>query len=69
MLGILQRNGTFIINAPNAVDGERILSEDEKQWVIWRLFDLEEVDASRLNSRALRIGPFRTVSFEFVNGR
>jgi len=42
-----------------AVDGERILSDDEKQWVKWRSFGLEEADVSRLNSTELNYGPVR----------
>ena len=51
-----------------APDGERILSEDEKQWLKWRSFDLEEADASRLDRNELASGPFRKVSFEFISG-
>jgi hypothetical protein len=56
---------------PNAVDGERLLSEEEKQWIRWRTFNLEELQASKLNrSNAVESfqGPFRKVSFEFING-
>lgn len=53
-----------------AVEGERLLSADEKQWIKWRSFDLEEVDMSHLNGSKLldTTGPFRSVSFEFFNG-
>jgi hypothetical protein len=53
-----------------AVDGERLLSEDEKQWIKWRTFGLDEVDMTQLSNGELHgsTGPFRNVSFEFVNG-
>jgi hypothetical protein len=53
---------------PKAAESDRILSEDEKQWVKWRSFDLQELDVNRLNKDELPAGPFQKVSFEFVNG-
>ena len=53
-----------------AVDGERFLSDDEKQLIKWRSFDLEEVDIRQFGSgeHYNNTSPFRNVSFEFVNG-